>query len=330
MTRSGHSVSEVFSRGAPGRNVSDDAVADVGAAAPGSGVLVTHPPRLRRLAAGALSLCLAGTVLSTVAAGTAQGAQAPTVRVHITKYHNVKMPTRLRPGMHRFVVRSTKDAGFELVRPHAGYTKREFSHDIRVGFRGDVAAFKRFERSTDLLGGVNPQGRGPAEVMWVRVPRGRVWALDASPDRVPPRKVLTLHVAGARVPGVLPGRATLRAIHETDFAKRPRSIPGSGRLIVRNNSTDNHFFGIVRLRAGKTVADFAEWIDQVKQGNDAPPPVNFDVGGVDSGVVGPGHAMSLKYGLPAGDYVLVCFWPDVEEDFMPHAFMGMYRGLRVR
>jgi hypothetical protein len=291
---------------------------------------VTHPSALRRLAAGALSLCLTGTVLSTVAVTGAQAAEAPTIRVHITKYHNVKMATRLRPGMHRFVVRSTRDAGVQLVRPHAGYTKREFSHDIRVGFAGDVAAFKRFERSTDLLGGVNPHRGGPAGVMWARLPRGRVWALDASADRTPPRKVLTLHVAGARVPGVLPGRATLRAIHETDFAKRPRAIPGSGRLIVRNNSTDNHFFGIVRLRAGKTVADFAEWIDQAKQGNDTPPPVNFEVGGVDTGVVGPGHAMSLKYDLPAGDYILTCFWPDVDEDFMPHAFMGMYRGLRVR
>lgn len=292
--------------------------------------VVTQPSALSRFAAGALSLGLVTTALSAATVAGAQAADAPTVRVHITKYHNVKMPTRIRPGVHRFVVHSTRDAGFQLVRPHAGYTKREFAHDIRVGFTGDVAAFKRFERSTELLGGVNPEGSGPGEVMWARVPRGRVWALDAGAERTPPRKVLSLHVAGARIPGVLPGQATLRAINETDFAKRPRSIPGSGRLIVRNNSTDNHFFGIVGLRTGKTVADFAEWIDQVMQGNEGPPPVNFAAGGLDSGVVGPGHAMSLKYDLPAGDYILVCFWPDVDADFMPHAFMGMYRGLRVR
>lgn len=290
---------------------------------------MTHPSTLRRLAAGALSLCLTGTVLSTVAVGGAQAAEAPTVRVHITKYHNVKMPTHLRPGVHRFVVRSTRSAGFQLLRPHAGYTKREFAHDIRVGFQGNVAAFKRFERNTELLGGVNTDRGGVPGVMWTRLPRGRVWALDASADRTPPRKVLTLHVAGARIPGVLPGRATLRAINETDFAKRPRAIPDSGRLIVRNNSTDNHFFGLAKLYPGKTVADFAEWVEQTMQGNDTPPPVNFDVG-VDSGVVSPGHAQSLKYDIPAGHYILLCFWPDADEDFTPHAFMGMYRGLRVR
>jgi hypothetical protein len=249
--------------------------------------------------------------------------------VHITKYSNVKMPTRLRPGVHRFVVRSTRSGGFQLLRPHAGYTKREFAHDLRVGFQGDVAAFKRFERSTDLLGGVNTDRGGAPGVMWARVPRGRVWALDANADRTPPRKVLTLHVAGARIAGVLPGRATLRAINEADFAKRPRAIPGSGRLIVRNNSTDNHFFGLAKLRPGKTVADFKEWVDQTMQGNDTPPPVNFDVG-VDTGVVSPGRAMSLTYDVPAGDYILMCFWPDVDADFTPHAFMGMYRGVRVR
>ena len=287
------------------------------------------PSVLRRLAVGTLALCLTGTVLSTVAVGGAQAAEAPTVRVHITKYNNVQMPTRLRPGVHRFVVRSTRNAGFQMLRPHAGYTKREFSHDIRVGFEGDVAAFKRFERKTDLLGGVNTDRGGAPGVMWARLPRGRVWVVDANADRTPPRKVLTVHVAGVRVPGVLPGRATLRAINETDFAKRPRAIPDSGRLIVRNNSTDNHFFGLAKLRPGKTVADFKEWVDQTMQGNDSPPPVNFEVG-LDTGVVGPGHAMSLKYDLPAGNYILLCFWPDADEDFMPHVFMGMYRGVRVR
>lgn len=289
---------------------------------------MAHSPTLRRLASGALSGALAATVLTVVTAPAASAAEAPTTHVRITKFHNVKMPTRLRPGVHRFAVSSTRQAGFQIIRPHAGYTKREITHDVRVGFEGDTRAFKRFERMTDLVGGVNTR-RGEPGAMWARLHRGTYWMVDTSADRFLARKILTVQVSGARLTGVLPGRVTLRAINEVDWAKRPAAIPRSGRVVLRNNSEDNHFFGIARLKDGKTMADFERWVEQAMAGNETAGPLNWDVG-VDSGVVGPGDAMSLRYSLPPGRYVMVCWWPDVDMDFMPHVFMGMYRGLRVR
>ena len=38
----------------------------------------------------------------------------------------------------------------------------------------------------------------------------------------------------------------------------------------------------------------------------------------------------MNYRLPRGNYVLVCFWPDANMGGMPHAFMGMYRGIKVK
>ena len=38
----------------------------------------------------------------------------------------------------------------------------------------------------------------------------------------------------------------------------------------------------------------------------------------------------MKYRLPKGNYVLTCFWPDASMGGMPHAFMGMYRVVKVR
>jgi hypothetical protein len=291
---------------------------------------VTHPSLARRLAAGTLSLCLAGTVLSTVGAAEAREArqaQAPTVRVWVTKYHNIKMPTQLRPGVHRFVVRSRKAAGFQIVRPHAGYTKSELSRDAMKIFESPKA-LKRFERNVDLVAGVSSR-RGEPGVMWTRLPRGHYWVVDTNPDRALPRKMLDLRVSGPRLHGTLPGRATLRAVNEADFAPNPKSIPGSGRLVLRNNSVDNHFFGISKLLPGKTMKDFKAWLDDAMNGGNSAPPVSFDVG-LDTGVVGPGRAMSLKYDLPPGRYVMTCWWPDAEMGNMPHVFMGMYRGLRVR
>ncbi len=291
---------------------------------------VSRSSTLRRVAAGALSLCLTGTVLSTVAVTGAQAGQAteaPTVHVWVTKYHNIKMPTQLRPGVHRFAVRSRKSAGFQIVRPHAGYTKRELSRDVVKIFESPKA-LKRFERNVDLVAGANSR-RGEPAFMWARLPAGHYWAVDTNPDRPLPKKILDLHVAGARLHGMLPGRATLRAINEAEFAPSPKSIPGSGRLVLRNNSVDNHFFGISKLLPGKTMKDFKAWLDDAMNGGNSAPPVSFDVG-LDTGVVGPGRAMSLKYDLPPGKYVMVCWWPDAEMGNMPHVFMGMYRGLRVR
>ena len=49
----------------------------------------------------------------------------------------------------------------------------------------------------------------------------------------------------------------------------------------------------------------------------------------DSGLVSPGQTVAMNYKLPKGDYVLVCFWPDASMGGMPHAFMGMYRGIKL-
>jgi hypothetical protein len=287
---------------------------------------VSRSPILR-VAAGALSLCLTGTVLSTATATGAQAAEAPTVRVWISKYHNITMPTQLRPGVHRFVVRSAKQSSFQLVKPHAGYTKRDVARDVATMFE-KPKALRHFERNVELLGGVSSHPGAPG-IMWVRVPRGRYWVVDTMPEKLLPRKIRDLTSAGVRLPGVLPGQPTLRAINEVDWTPHPKSIPGSGRVVLRNNSVDNHFFSMARLAPGKTVDDFAAWVEDAKNGGSSPPPLSFDTG-LDTGVVGPGRAMSLKYDLPSGNYVLMCWWPDADMGNMPHVFMGMYRGLRVR
>ena len=108
----------------------------------------------------------------------------------------------------------------------------------------------------------------------------------------------------------------------------PEAIPASGRVVLRNSSDANHMFGLAKLKRGKTVDDFAAWIEKLRKGNETAPPVRFNVC-TESGVVGAGRAMSLRYDLPAGEYVLVCWWPDTDMENMPHVMMGMFRGVQV-
>lgn len=288
-----------------------------------------HTSTTRRLAAGLLSLALAGSFLTTATAGTAQAssATAPTTRVWVTKYHNIEMPARIRPGVHRFVVRTSRQAGFQVIRPRQGYTKREALRDAGRMFE-NVTALRRFERNTVLMGGVNAR-KGEPGVMWTRLPRGHYWVLDVNDEQPKARKIHDLRVAGERIHGMLPSTDTIRSVGEAKWAARPKAINNRGILKYRNDSTDNHFIELVRLQPGKTEADFKEWVEQLMQGNETPPPVDFSAT-TGSGIIAPGKAMSMRYDLPAGKYMLLCWWPDSDMDAMPHVFMGMYRDITLR
>lgn len=289
---------------------------------------MSRSPSARRLLAGALTVALAGSVLTTATATSARADDGPrTVHVKITKYHNVKMPDVIRPGVHRFVIRSTRDAGFQIIRPKAGYTKAEGTRDANIMFE-NPRAMRRFERNTVLIGGTDSRPGEPG-VAWMRLPQGRFWALDTYAQKTLARKVRSFRAAGEPFAGSLPGDATIRAVDHVSWAALPKRIPASGMLRFRNASDAVHVLGMAKLKRGKTMADFEEWVEQLKQGNETPPPVNFDVG-TGSGVIDPDRTQSFRYDLPPGQYVMVCWWPDAEMDLTPHFLLGMYRGVTLR
>ena len=277
-------------------------------------------------AAGVLTVATTPTVHAQ-----AETAAAPTTAVQIARDHSVTMPQQLRPGVHRFVVRSARRAAFQLVMPDRGYTKAEAARDVNSGLgdqETDVAALRRFERNVTLLGGVTSTARR-AGVLWARLRPGTYWAVDTNVTPARTRHLLTVRVTGAKVSGALPGGAVIRAVNAVDWAARPKVINRSGRMVFRNDSTDNHFIAMAKLKAGKTMKDFRQWLNAIQQGTDTPPPVREDIT-LDTGVLSPGKQMTMNYSMPRGNYVMICWWPDADMGGMPHAFMGMYRGIRLR
>jgi hypothetical protein len=287
---------------------------------------VTFSRMFRRFAVG-VSGVLVASVLPGVGVATAYAAGAPTTRVTVTGDRHVQMPTQLRPGVRRLVVDSARMSDLQIIKPHAGYTKREFVRDVRTMFE-DAEVMKRFEASADLVGGVSST-RNRNGVMWARLTTGKYWMLDVATQQIRKGRILTVRVGGESVGGVLPLRTRIRAVNEVDFGPAPRVIRQSGILTLRNDSAQNHFFSAAKLKRGKTMADFRAWVEDLMAGNERPAPVRWNVG-FDSGVVGPDMAMAMQYRVPRGRYVLMCWWPDAEMDNMPHVFMGMYRSLRVR
>lgn len=286
---------------------------------------------VRRLAvltaSGALVVGMTVGATGPAQAGDAGRAAGQTVQVLVRGNHTVAMPDRIRPGVTKFVVSSRRAAGFQLAQAAPGYTKREAARDINAAFgKNNMRALRRFERNMRLLGGM-PSKPGEKARMWVRLQRGTYWALDSNPRVLRPKKIKTFHVTGRPVGGLLPGKR-IAATGEASFAATPKRIARKGVLRFVNRSDVPHFIELVKLAPGKTVADFREWIDNAKQGAQAPPPVMMNTS-ASTGVISGGERMSFRYRLPRGRYVLTCWWPMSDMGGAPHAFMGMYRGIRV-
>ena len=282
-------------------------------------------------------LAVVATAVGTVAAGLVSGAtvstadasttSSQTVEVFVKRDHTIAMPTDLRPGVTTFKISSARRAGFQILQAAEGYTKAEAMRDVEAGLGNNrLKALRRFEANTTLLGGM-PSTAKKAATMSVNLDEGSYWALDTMPQNVEPAKILDFEVKGESVGGRLSGQV-IRATGTAKWGKASPRIPASGRIWFQNRSDANHFLEIVKLAKGKTMKDFRAWMERAKQGDESKPPVVFDAS-VDTGVISGGESMSFRYRLPKGKYVMLCWWPDADMRGMPHAMMGMVRGLTV-
>jgi hypothetical protein len=282
-----------------------------------------------RAALASLALVSAAGLSAVAVSAPAQAATAP-VDVHISKGRVVSMPTTIQPGVNTFHIVSANKRGsaFQIVQAADGYTPQEASSDIEKGLeRGKVGPLKRFEANVTLLGGVTAQGDAPTSLT-VTLPAGTYWALDTNTND--PAKFFVFTAAGADTGNVAPSPdVTLKAKGSTKWANSPKSMPKKGTMTFTNAASQNHFIEMARLKKGATVKDVKKWL-MSPEGPSGPPPLDFSAS-FSSGVVSPGHSMTTDYKLPKkGNYVMLCFWPDASMGGMPHAFMGMVRGIKVK
>jgi hypothetical protein len=283
--------------------------------------------------AASMSLVLVGAAtLTAVTASSAQSvASTPPVAVSISNTRVVTMPTTIQPGVTTFKVTTANKRGsaFQLAQAAAGYSAADAARDIEKGLDGgNVQAIKRFEANVTLFGGMAVSKGTPGKLV-VDLEAGDYWALDTNTND--PDKFFSFSVAGVDTGNVMPeAGATIRAVQDTTWAKNPASIPNKGLMKFQNKSSQNHFIVMIKLKKGKTYQDFKKWFASSMDGPPSgPSPVNFDIG-MDSGALSPGHSATFKYNLPKGDYVMLCFWPDASMGGMPHAFMGMHRGITLK
>ena len=282
-----------------------------------------HRARITLVGTALVTVTSALTVLTTTAA---QAAAPPTVNVSVSGTRVVHLPANVRPGLHRYAVKSAKTSSFEIVHPHAGYSKADF---IKNYNSGGLAAFKSLEKHLTFRGGAFTDKADPA-VFYANLGAGTYFAFDQAANTLSRAKVTTFKVGGSRVTGSLPSVAgTIKAIDTNTWAGSPTSISHAGVLRFQNSSKANHYILLSKLKAGKTIADFRQWLKDSAANPSNPPPSPLTATDFLTGVVGAGQHAWFKYSLPAGDYVLSSPWPDAANNGTPQVSEGMNRAITL-
>jgi uncharacterized cupredoxin-like copper-binding protein len=97
----------------------------------------------------------------------------------------------------------------------------------------------------------------------------------------------------------------------------------AGKHVIRvdNAGAQPHEMVFVKLEPGKTIEDFARWVDKMQ----GPPPVSAMPG---VGVLSPGQTNYISDELTPGDYGFICFAADAK-DGKPHFLHGMLKQFKV-
>lgn len=279
--------------------------------------------RRSRFAAAALS-----TVALTIGglAGAADGvasapAKVPTVVVHMTsKSVTLSTGSTMHAGRVLFKVTSAKGQhDLQIARLHKGYSLQQAGADLGQAFGGDVAAVRRVDQNITFRGGAEAAPKSPGRFATV-LNKGRYVFIDQDSNAYTWVNVVGSAPARAAVPSE--GSITT---YTYGFANSPAKLPASGAVTIDNRSDQPHFVVLQQVKISTT----RKMVRKYFQGGSQSEPNFVLKATTSSGVLSPTKSEVFKYDLPAGKYIVACFWPD-RDTGMPHANMGMWKLLWLK
>jgi hypothetical protein len=194
------------------------------------------------------------------------------------------------------------------------YGPQQAQQDIPKAFSGDTDAIKRVDDGISWRGGAEAKPQHPGRMV-VTLSANRYYLIDQNSNAVD-----VLNVTGS-----VPARATVPH-HGTYTAFTygwgvSKNLPAKGMVRVKNQADQPHFLEIQRIKESTTKRQVRKVFSPDYKGGQPSWALKATA---ESGVISPTKSQLLKYDLPAGKYVIACFWPDVNSG-MPHAFMGMWK-----
>ena len=223
--------------------------------------------------------------------------------------------TSLHAGRYMFKVASVDDDTLQLLVLRAGYSEAQADKDFGAAFGGNVAAVKRIDNGIRFFGGVEAVNHHAG--YFVETLYAGTYYFSGQNSNVRTK----VHVFGTPPAGQawVNSTSTLVANKSNRWAV-PTSIPRSGWTLFRNEAAEPHFIVLQQVQPSTT---YRQVVAALKSSSQAPPSWALP-GTYSTAVVSPGAQMLFHYSLPAGKYVMLCYWPD-DATGMPHALMGMYK-----
>jgi hypothetical protein len=277
----------------------------------------------RSVALGAVAVTAASLSVAAVVGGSPAGASArasvPTVVVHVGggKIGIVGGggQATLHAGRILFKVITDSGAhGLQIIRLRHGYSLQQAGQDFGKAFSGNTDAIGRLDDHVIFRGGTNVTPKKPG---WfaATLRRGHFYFLDVNSNAV---KAFT--VVGPLAPRPRIAHQSTITAFSYGFDAEPETIPAAGTMYFLNQADQPHFLEIQRVKEGTTAKQVRTFIKNGARGN---PPWGLRANWA-SGVLSPTYGQMLRYKLPAGEYLIACFWPD-RFTGMPHFFMGMWK-----
>jgi hypothetical protein len=272
------------------------------------------------LSTGPLAVTGATTAPSPAAALARSSSHVPVVMVHVSKRSiQLSVGHRLHAGRVIFKVMARRGAhDLQLARLHKGYTMQDAAKDFRKVSKGDIKAIRRIDTKISWLGGASARPGRPGKFA-VNLHASRVFVTDQESNAV----------TRLRIFGSAPSRPSIPASSAVTafsygFGTSGPTLPRSGWTRIRNQSDQPHFVYFNRVK-DTTTNHMVRRLIKHPNGN---PSWILKVN-TTAEVISPKRLEVFHYDLPAGKYLIACFWPD-DDTGMPHFFMGMFKLIRLQ
>jgi hypothetical protein len=269
----------------------------------------------------AVATCTAvGLVGPTAVASAATPAKAQTVTVTMSNSAiAIGKNNQIAAGTTAFKIVSTKGQhDLQIAQLHKGYSLQQLGHDINLAFsKGNIKAINNLDNNVTFFGGAGASPGHPG--LYTQTLRaGTYYAVDTDGNAV-----AKLTVKGAGHVARVPHNSTVTAF-TYGFTNTPRVLPHQGTMFFDNHADQPHFLVMQAVKQSTTNRDVEKFIKSGGNGNPSWG-LPFSTG---TGVISPTIGMNWQYNVPAGKYLLACFWPD-DRTGMPHFFMGMWELVQV-
>jgi hypothetical protein len=279
-------------------------------------------------------VCSAAGVAVSAPHGHHHLAPTPHLRATIKNHHFVlRGPTTFAAGRVDLTLKAVGgDHTIQVASFKKGYTFRDLRADLTAfgesqGPGGNIKAglkhLNNAVRHAHLYGGLDADNgtiRGS-----VVLPKAGTYVVYNDSGNLPVQPQW-LTVTGPAVKRANPNSsATVVATSAKRFAGA-KTLPARGTITFKNASTNSpHMLILQHVTTGTTRKQVLQWLQSGPQGN---PSFGLQ-GSANTDIVGEGTAQTLTYRLPKGEYIELCFFPDLKTG-MPHALMGMVGVVTVK